>query len=316
MANRILLSTYNLKVSVNASSDAILSQFDGSNDFLELFKGFMDDVFTNIKAAPSLNDRSILHLALDEPVTVLAEKRAIYGFISSGVNEDRFTVREGDDKKFESDPVKHVTYRNLFFYIEFPIGKTYAYLIIQKKRDIGAKGLLSKSLNLYLRERGYPDYNVVISNLLNKRVYDKMMLLGNLKKIDFIKRSIPNTIEELYDNEQKEYSDKGTLTTTIQSRSSLSNYWKSVIHNLFVGENKNSVIELNSKNDSVDEVEFQLEFKGKIKTFHVLQKHRTQPDIDVTGEVEIIDNQPTTESLIEVSQGLINDILTLKPVNA
>jgi len=172
-----------------------------------------------------------------------------------------------------------------------------------------------KSLNLYLKEKGYSDYLVSITNLLNKRVYDTMMKSGNLKKIDFIKRSIPNTIDELYAS-PKEYSSKGTLTTTVQSRTSLSDYWKNAIDKIFVGENKNSVIELNDGNDQVDEIEFELEFRGKIKTFHVMHKQKTQPDIDVTSDIVFVDNQPTIESLVAASEDLVNDILTLKPINA
>jgi len=315
MAHRILLSTFNLKLKNNSVDETILDQFDGTNDFFDFFKDFMSDIYKNVKKAPSHNDRSILHITIDEPAVVEKDKRRIYGFISSGLNEDKFTVREGDQKKFESDPDTDVTYRNLFFYIEIPRGKRYAYLIIQKKRDLGAKGLLAKSLNLYLKEKDYQGYFVSISNLLNKRVYDKMMRNGNLKKTDFIKRSIPNTIDELY-NSPKEYSAKGTLTTTIQSRTSLSQYWKNAINKIFVGNNQNSVIELNDGNDQVDEIEFELEFNGKIKTFHVVQKHKTQPDIDVTSDIIFEGNQPTVESLVSASEVLVNDILTLKPVNA
>ncbi|MFD0794818.1 hypothetical protein ACFQZX_14420 [Mucilaginibacter litoreus] len=315
MANKVFLATYSLKIE-HKKTATILSQFDGQKDFYDFLKKFLDEVFENVKATPSINDRSVLHLALDEPVKADLNKRALYGFLSSGVNEDKFIVREGDEKKYISDPDKDITYRNLFFYIQLPIGKTSGYLIIQKKRDLGAKGLLTKSLNLFLREKGFNEYKLNASNLLNKRVYDTMMSKGRLKKIDFIKHSIPDTIEELYDNRNKVYTQRGTLTTTLKSRTSLSDYWKVLVHNIFIGKNQNSVIELNDGSDQVDEIEFELEFNGKIKTFHVQQKSRTQPDIDVTSDIKFQNNEPTIESLVEVAEGLIEEILTLKPVNA
>lgn len=310
MARRILLSTYNIKVSNPSVNDVLLDQFDGKSDFVDFFNEFTTEVFKNVKKQASYNDRSVLHLTLDEPATFDKDSRTIYGYISSGVNEDKFTVRASDEKKFESNPETDITFRSLFFYLQVPRGKTYAYLIIQKKRDLGGKNSLEKALRSYLTEKGYSGYNVSINNLLNARVYDKMMTQGNLKKIDFIKRTIPDTIEELVDQPKKEYTQKGTLTTTIKSRTTLSKYWKEYIHKIFVGINKNATIELNDSNE-VDEIEFELELKGKIKTFHVIHKNRTWPDIDVTSDVIFENNIPTTESLVSISNDLINDILTL-----
>jgi len=197
----------------------------------------------------------------------------VYGFLSSGVGGDKFVVRsEGEtESEFESDPQKHITFRNLFFYINIPYNSNQAYLVVQKRRDLGAKGSLYKALNLYLAEMGYgPDFHITISNLLNGRVYDKMMAFGNLKNVDLIRRKIPSSIEDFYNNGLE--TENGTLTTSIRSSSSLSDKWKSFIHNIYQGSYKNNTVELNGGQEEYDEIEFELEFKGKIKTFHVVSK--------------------------------------------
>jgi hypothetical protein len=176
---------------------------------------------------------------------------------------------------------------------------------------LGAKGLLEKALNNYFKLNGYEKYSVRISNLLNGRVYDRMMNLGNLKNIDLIKRKIPASIEEYYG--EGENSQKGVLTTSIRSHFSLGDDWKNFINNLYTKEYKNHTIELNLGADEFDEIEFELELNKKIKTFHVIAKHRTQPDIEVSADLEFSNNEPTKESLINVSKSLIDDLLVLKP---
>jgi len=274
----------------------------------------MDDVFANVKKSPSFKDNTSLHLALDERAISNSSTRTVYGHVSSGVGGDKFSVRiEGQtNTEFKSDPNIHITFRNLFFYLQLPRDKTYGYLIIQKKRDVGAKRLLEKALNKYLREQGYSQYVAKINYMLNGRVYDRMMSEGNLKNIDFIKKTIPATMEQFYSDGPN--TEKGTLTTSIRSPFSLSPYWKDYIDRLFKKEHRDSTIELLDGLDSFNEIEFELELNGKIKTFHVFDKGRTLPDVEVSTDLEFDEfNEPTVESLVNVSSSLIDDMLTLKP---
>lgn len=311
MAKKIYLSTYSLKV-LDRKSETLLRSFNGLEDFFDFFSEFVDDVYKNVKKTHSYGDNTALHLALDEPAICSKSERTFYGFISSGVSGDKFKVREEGqtDTAFESNN-QHITFRNLFFYLQLPSDKNYGYLIIQKKRDLGAKLLMEKALNSYLRERGYSKFDIKISYMLNGRVYDRMMEKGNLKNIDFIKKTIPATIEELYSDGPN--TESGTLTTSIRSTGSLNNNWKKFIDTIFKREYKQNIIELIDQGDSFDEIEFELELNKKIKTFHVLATGRTQPDVEVSSDLEFQDNEPTPASLVKVSKSLIDDMLTLKP---
>ncbi|ATP55537.1 hypothetical protein CPT03_03200 [Pedobacter ginsengisoli] len=311
MAQKIYLSTYKLSV-FEEKAEVLLSKFNANEDFFDFFNDFMTDIYTNIKKTHSFKDRTVLHLTLDEPVTSDKSKRVFYGYISSGIGGDKFKVRaEGETTTaFEADPNKHVTFRNLFFYLQLPRDKNYGYLIIQKKRDLGAKGLIEKALNLYLKERGYLKYSATINNLLNGRVFDRMMTEGSLKNIDFIRKTIPSTIEDLYSKGLKK--ERGTLTTSVRAPS-LGKYWKDLVKELYhKNYKKDSLIELEGL-DKLDEVEFELELNGKKKTFHVFAKSRTQPDVEISDDLDIVNNEPTVESLVRVSESLITDMLTLKP---
>lgn len=310
MAQKIYLSTYTLKVT-DRQAEVKLKNFNATEDFFDFFKDFMDEIYKNVKKTHSFKDRTVLHLTLDEPVKHDKAKRVFYGYISSGVGGDKYKVRaEGEtEPAFEADPNKHVTFRNLFFFLQLPSDKTYGYLILQKKRDLGAKGLLEKALNLYFHEKGYKTFRASIYNLLNGRVFDRMMSEGNLKNIDFIRKTIPSTLEDLYERGLKK--EKGTLTTSI-SAPALGKYWKELVKDLYKKDYKESLIEIEGM-DTLDEVEFELELKGKKKTFHVFSKTRTQPDVEVSDDLDFDQNEPTTESLVRVSESLITDLLTLNP---
>lgn len=311
MSKKIYLSTYSLKV-FDRQEETLLMNFNGSEDFHKFFTDFMEDVYKNVKKTHTHSDRTVLHLALDEPAISTKSNRTVYWYISSGVSGDKFKVRkEGEtETAFESNN-NHITFRDLFFYLQLPSDKTYGYLIIQKRRDLGAKALLQKALNTYLREKGYLNFNAKITNMLNGRVYERMMSEGNLKSIDFIKKTIPATMEQFY--EEGPNTETGTLTTSIRAPFSLGPYWKNFINKVFNKEYKESIIELDDALDSFNEIEFELELNKKIKTFHVLSKGRTQPDVEVSNDLDFKDNEPTTESLVEVSASLIEDMLTLKP---
>ncbi|MEO8884432.1 MAG: hypothetical protein ABI367_00100 [Mucilaginibacter sp.] len=315
MAKKIYLSTFNIKV-LDRREETVLNLFNNNEDFFDFFKDFADDVFKNVRKTHGYSDNTTLHLAFDEPVKHDKDLRVFYGYISSGVGGDRYKVRNSGETetKFESNPDSDITYRDLFFYLQLPIGQKFGYLILQKKRDFGVKGSIQKALNKYFQEKGYPGYRATINNMLNGRVFDKMMSNGNLKNIDFIKKSIPSTLDDLYLNGLKK--DKGVLTTSIRSSTSLSGYWKDFIKQYYKKQYKENIIELNDgleNLDNLDEIEFEVELKGKKKTFHVLAKNRTLPDVEVSDDLDFIRNEPTTESLVKVADSLISDMLTLTP---
>jgi len=313
---RILLSTYSLRIFDNTSTPVNLDNFNNEKNFHKFLDDFFLEVYKTIKKDALDSDKSTLHLKLKDKAIADSANRSIYGYLSSGIGGDKYTVIAEDEVEpaFEADPDKHITFRDLFFYIETPPQKDYAYFIMQRTKNLGGKKILERNLTKYLHEKSYLGFRAVLFNTLDKRVYNKMIEYGNLRKIDFIKRTIPGSMEEYYKNPNDEFSSKGTLVTTIQARVSLTNYWKNLVNSLYLAAGSNSKIELNGT-DSYDEIDFVLEYNGKIKTFHIQNKNRTQPDIDVTSDVvfEGNSNEPTTDSLVEVSKELVRDVLSLKP---
>jgi hypothetical protein len=307
--SRIFFSTYSIRL-YDRGTPISFKNFNGNEDFYNKLVEFTAHILSEFASAPSIAGLTTLHLTLDKPAVVKQDDRLIYGYLSSGINDDDYKVMDEENKVLFEGKRNHRTFRKLFFYIFLPLGQQYGYVIIQRKPSLGAKGLLLESINQYLYGLGYTNFKVSLSNMLNSRVYETMMKVGNLKRIDFIKHSLPATKEELVENGPN--TDKGTITTSIQARGSLSSYWKQVVDELFKREYKDSIIEIDDNIKDLNEITFELEFKGKKKTFHVLNRERTQPDVEVTDEIELDeDNIPIENSLAAVAQGLIDDLLTL-----
>jgi len=314
MSERIFLSTFVVKVLDRNKHEQILSRFNETEDFFNTFCQFTEEIFVHMERQADLSNTSTLHLTLDAPAIVNSAERRIYGFFSSGVSGEKFIIRDifTNETELEVEPDIHGSFRELFFYLVVPRDRHIGYLILQRKSKFGIKTNLKRSLNRYIRDRGFLNYSVEINNLLNSQVYERMMQLGSLKKIDFIKRKIPNSAEEYLNNNGNTYNTNGTLRVSISTNSGLSDFWKNFVGRHFRNHNDNTRIEIGGDDGALDEMEFELELSGKKKTFHVVNHQRTQPDIDVTSNLDFENNEPTIASLIRESQSLIDDMLEVR----
>jgi hypothetical protein len=314
--SKILLSTYVVKIVDNNQNSQILNRFNGSDDFLLTFENYLNTIFTNIRAESDNSQTTTLHLTLEAPPVVDTVNRRIYGYFSSGVSGDEYQIRDLETQ----DPLlnverNHAAFRNLFFYMQIPSGRNSGALILQRKAKYGIKTIFKKTINLYMREQGYQIYKVEVNNLLHGRVYQRMIEHGNLKKVDLIRKRIPTTLEQYYENDGNPEEIPGTLRTSMSSATSLPQAYRNLVDRLFRDPNRER-IEINGIDEEFDELEFELELNGKKKTFYVANKQRIQPDIDVTSQLQYDENgAPTTESLLSQCEELVQDIINIRPPN-
>lgn len=275
----------------------------------------MNNIFQNILATADLRQTTALHLTLDAPPTVDIENRRIYGYSSTGVSGEQYQIMDVETREEVLNVQRnHAAFRNIFFYIKMPTIRDNGALILQRKAKFGIKTVFKKTINQYIKEQGYQNYTVLVNNIVHGRVYRRMITDGNLKKIDFIKRRIPSSIEEYYRNGGTPEQIPGTLKTSMLSTSagSLPQNFKRFVDNLFTNPDRER-IEIEGVDEDFDEVEFELELNGKRKTFYVIHRNRIQPDVDVTSQIEFTEQgQPTLESLIQQSEELITDIIELR----
>lgn len=312
---KILLSTYTIKVLDNSKNEQILSKFNGSDDFFNFFQNYLETILKNVNEFSDESKDSKLHLTLENKPTIIADERSIYGYFSSGVSGESYKIKDvtTQDDVFAVDNKKHGAFRDLFFYIKLPSNKKSGALVLQRKSKFGIKTLIYKTLNKYMRNLGYQKYNIEINNTLHGKVYRKMIEFGKLKKVEFIRKKIPTSIEKYFNNNGELEETKGVLKTSMLSSSGLPQTFKDFLNNLFTKPEKER-IEIKEIDQEFDEIEFELDLNGKNKTFYVHNRAKIQPDIDVTNELEYDNNgNPTTQSLIVQSEELIRDIILIDP---
>lgn len=319
MDDRILLSSYTIKISGKDKNYHILSNINNSFDFITLFKQFTDDIYQNINRTLDGQSRHTVHLTLEDIAKFEeTDNRRLYGFFSSGISGERYKVVDTLTNEEEMDvQPHHAAFRNVFFYLYVPQQKNVAYLILQRKSQFGIKLRLRSVLNQYFIDKGYNDLTLQMNNILHTRVYRKMMTDGKLKKVELIKRKIPRSIEEFMNNNEQLEEIKGTFRTSFTSRTSLPESWKDYIDRRFRQQNsQNGTIEIQNLDDNYTDLEFELELNGKKKTFFMMNQQRIQPDIDVTQNIIFENGEPTVDTLIQQAKELINDLTQTSPTNA
>lgn len=317
MDDRILLSTFTVKINNKNKDSQMLNYFNEEDDLLSIIKDFTDYIFVNTNTLTDKSGKKKIHLTLDKESILDKEERIIYGHFSSGISGDKFKLVDSTDM---TPPVNvgrhHVSFRDLFFYFFIPKNKKVGYLILQRKTNFGIKLKLIEALNSYFIKQGIQQHFIVINNLIHQKVFQKMMQFGNLKRVDLVKRKIPKSLDEYMSNGENLTEINGSLRTSFSSRKSLPGEWKESLMRLFDKNknlNENSTLEI-ADNISYDDIEFELELNGKRKTFYVINEQRVQPDIDVTSSLQYdLDQNPTTDSLIKQAKEMIDDFIDIKP---
>ena len=317
MEERILLATYVVKIYDNNKNQQVLSHFNGTDDFLTTFRLFTENIFQNINQLPDLSGNRTIHLTLEQPAITNEDNRYIYGYFSSGVGGERYRLVNTNTNETEMDvDTHHAAFRNVFFYFYVPKNRNIGYLILQRKQHFGIKTKLIPAINSYIRQRGYYLYNVHINNLVHNSVYNRMMRDGNLKKVELVKRRIPRSLEAYIEGNEQLEEINGTYRSSFTSRTSLPQNWKDFIDRIFKQQNsENATLDIQDLDENINDLEFELELNGKKKTFYVVNRQRIQPDIDVTRNIEFVNDEPSTDSLIAQAIELINEMLEITPNN-
>lgn len=311
MAEKILLSTFILKISNKKNQELqLLEQFNGSADYFKIIQNFLSKLLKDELTLEASSKTHKIHLTMEISPIVKEKEREIYGYFSSGISGEKFKIKDRETRTDlqDVDPNKHGSYRNLFFYLRFPKNMKEGALIMQRKSKFGIKTMLNTTLNQHLKNELFIEQKIQITNLFDKRVYDKMMSDGRLKKLDLIKRRLPSNLEDYFGND-KLFEDKGRTTISFYNEAGFGKNWKAIVNKIFSKETSNNDrIEINGIEDDFDEVEFELFLNGRKKKFYINSREKIQPDIDVTDKIKIENGEPTEKSMLEECRELYTEL--------
>ncbi len=311
---KVLLAVFGVQIKFNGAH-LTLNNYVDNRDYLDTFHDFTNDVLKNV-VQWEREKHPTLSLTCADGVLPSKKDRVVYGFFDAGRNGDRFKIKDYTDEKSDTtiiDP-RHSSIREAFYFLSVPKGRTRGYLVLQVPEGQGIKHLVNHSIDIYMHKIGLHRYRVEISNLINDKVFHRMMDKGNFKEMVFTKYGIPSKMEDLKNNDTKVPLSIGTIKTVFQSPD-LGKQFKLFARNIYVEKSKKKAEEGKSKifvelmEDNYDEISMKIDLNGKQKTFHISQTGRTLPDLDVTEHIKRDSNgRLDIKDLIIQAKDLIADV--------
>jgi hypothetical protein len=326
---KLLLASYAIEIYSGADSQHP-ARFGENVDLLNLFHDFAHYVLKEAQELPNRRGTSHRFTYAAHTLPKLDEgARELYGFFNAGRDGDDFTAN-----KYNSDGTvreqKRITrdmhnMRDSFFYLRVPkeLGKKRAYLILQQPEGEGIKGLVFIFFNEYLKQRGLQKYRAIFTGLIPEKVFTGMMKDGNFKELTLTSYELPELVEGTDNDEEMVPAERGKMKVIYQA-TNLGTRFKNWASRYFqaarqqnAGDSKSRlVIAIGDESKEYDEVSMKLELNGKEKTFHLARGSRTQPDIDVGGNVEDdAHGRPRLDQLLEQAREIVADVSLELPPN-
>jgi hypothetical protein len=328
---KVLLAVYGVTITNDTKDTQMPSQFGGNTDLLQVFHDFAMSVYTLAAEMPRPGNESIALAGPENPFPLpklVEEDRELYGYFDTGRNGESLTVRQlaskGKKGKGEDTTVAsitrdmHVT-REVFFYLKVPKGGKKAFLVLQRAQGLGVKGLVEYTFQRYLNANKVQRHGFTLNNLLDRRVFSRMLQSGQFKELTIIKEGIPDNIDDLNNRSKVAPPAKGTQRISYLAVDLPDSWQKWAVDlmstkgrsNLTMTEGEVGVdISIGGEEQFVSEVTFRLELNKKQKTFHIVHADRDQPDVDVTDEVHRDDETGMLDlkDLVEQARSLVDDV--------
>lgn len=310
MANLTLLSTFVLRIREKQNLEHMfLSKRDqGSLDFLEVFNDFLSYRIGNHYKGPKDKQGRKKSLYYKEGFKIQIDERTVHGFLHSGLSGEKGDVvddQTGEDLYTMED--HHAKILPTYFFLHIPENRKDGYLILQKKSNYGIKNLLEAALEDYFNKVGL-NIMLEVNNFLVSLVFNKMLSIGRVYEMSFIKNSIEENIEDIYDRGNEHIRLPGKTTTKITTKYGFP--IKGLLKRLYHGNTtKDGMVEIPELNERYDEVDFEMDYNGSKKTFHMKNIKRTTPDFNVSEHI-VFDEKglPTYDSLYGQCHLLLNDM--------
>lgn len=298
------LITYRFWISNKIGDKQTLNFFNGEEDLLDVGNSFCNYIHRNIKSYTD-NTGNKRTFALDSLQRFDDIERSIYGYFDSALTGDKLKIKDGETNHLKLDvDLKDLQSRNFFFMFYIPKGKTYGYLIVQKKSNHGVKNILEKTFNDFLLLSGYNEYKFSLEYAQNLNQLSEMLTQGELKEINLIKNKIKSSFEsQVLDLDGIDSEGNFERKIRFTKRSNVSNY-KKVLFELYKSSYHDYDM-INLFGESFDEISFVIYQNSVSKTFYVKNKSKTRSDIDVTKYLTYVGGEPTIDSLLSISWNLI-----------
>lgn len=288
---KINFTIYRFSLLNKAKEQQVLSFYNEEDDLLETMNDFCAYLHKNIKGYID-NQGKYRTFTLSNKQSKNTERRIISGYFDSAYTGERGKVKYGKSNKLKCDiQKKDLISKDFFYLIHVPEKSKYGFLIVQKKENHGVKSIFENEFNSFMRMKGVSNYLLELRQAPPRYFLKNFLLNGKLKEYKLISNNELGREENIFKLNKNEI-----VKTKI----------KEILINLF-----NSNLSIDDKiafsyKGEYDEISFVLELNGSTKTFYIKNKEKIRSNIDVTDLVEFEMGEPTIQSLIEISLGIIH----------
>jgi hypothetical protein len=297
----INLNIYRFELLNKAKEQQVLSFYNEEEDLLSTMNDFCSHMHSNIKTYIDIQGK-YRTFALTDFQRLDSEKRIITGYIDSAYTGEKGKVIDSITKNLKCDIYKKDLFSKTFFFcIHIPKNSKCGFLIVEKKENHGVKQVFENSFNEFMRMKGVANYSLKLKQAPPRYLIKNFLEHGKLKEfrlMDCNSHDDTETIKLGLGREERIFKQNGSSNQGEQLKVvlvALFNSFSSPTDKIsFLSEGEFS------------EISFVLDYEGTSKTFYVKSQEKIRSNIDVTRLIEFEDGEPTIESLIRVSLGLID----------
>lgn len=315
VASMYTFTIYKVAILNKAKEYQRLGFFNGENDLLRTSESFYYSLNKNTieyldskqnKRAFSITDK----FHLNEAARYLVAK------FDSAYTGESFEIRDGETNSLNYPVNKSdLQSRKLFSLLYIPKNRKFGYVVFENKSKHGVKLVFEREFNRFLKENYFTDFRLELTPGLNFNFLSNMIEKGVLKKIRLINYQLSHPVQlSLWNQISLSRSGNEEITEWNFSKKTENNSFKQELYSLFFSDlNDDEKIPFRADYES-DEISFVINYKNASKTFYVRNKGKMRSNLDVSGRLEFLNEEPTHSSKIKVALELIREIEGYDPL--
>jgi hypothetical protein len=303
---------YRFGILNSSKEEQLLSQFNGTNDLLQEFNHYYKNLFQENVVYTDNNGKKRT-FSVSSNIEFDKKQRTLITDLDSAFTGEKFEIRNGESNGLNySVSETELQCRKLFSFLHIPKNSKSGYVVFENKPKHGVKIIFEKEFNRFLKEKGFDQFRFITSPGLNFNYLSNMIKNGKLKKVRLINHSYSQATQlSLWGD--NDFNLNGEETTELKFPNKVeNNFYKIELGKLFfLKMNHDQKINFVNR-DEVDEISFEINYRNSSKTFHVKNWSKMRSNIDVSGRLDFVNEEPTHASKKIVAMELINEILDYK----
>lgn len=319
MSANISLSSYTLRALDNSTEEYVgLNEINENEDMLDILKSFLafylnhisdEDEIQKLFQISEYGHRQDIEIgSISYRMVSGIVKTGRYGYESEIFNKDNNTVSY-HRKKEDAELLP------FYFLVGIPSNKNEGIVILQSFMQFGIKKVFEDTFGKYFKSKN-SEYNIEINNLVPEELLQKLLTMGTVTTINYIRFEQPVDLADAADKE--DHKEKKVQAEIVISKNN--DLLSGMIHALNgklpykKGMNDDplkDLIEITSPNFEYDDIKIKVRLNKKYRTIDLYDFNNLRPTIDISDDVKTLSSgHPEFDSINQIAIDLFKDLAT------